>query len=64
MKGFIVDMPYYWRDRTWAETIKEGQIGFFLQDVSYVVELEYQDFDIKLRAEGIRLDPVSGEVVS
>lgn len=64
MKGFIVDMPYYRWDRTWAETIKEGHLGFFLNDVSYVVELEYLDVDIKLRAEGIRLDPPTGEVVS
>ena len=64
MKGFIVDMPYYWRQNTWAETIKEGLLGFTLQDVSYVVELDYSDADIKLRAEGIRLDPATGEVVS
>ena len=64
MKGFIVDMPYYRREKPWGEVIREGELGFNLQDVSYVVELEYQDHDIKLRAEGIRLDPSTGEVVS
>jgi len=57
-------MPYYRREKTWAESIKEGHLGFGLDDVSYVVELEYLDQDIKIWAEGIRLDPVTGEVVS
>jgi len=48
MKGFIVDMPYYRREKTWAESIKEGHLGFGLDDVSYVVELEYLDQDIKI----------------
>ena len=57
-------MPYYRRNETWADSIRQHHLGFTPDDVSYVIELDLSDDDIRLRAEGIRVDPVSGEVVS
>ena len=39
-------------------------MGITYDDISFVVELDMSDDDIKRRASGIRLDPETGEVVS
>ena len=63
-KGYILDLPYFSRNESWSETLKNGELGVEAQHISYIIELDALDDDIKERAKGIRLDLETGEVVS
>jgi adenylate/nucleoside-diphosphate kinase len=63
-KGYVLDLPFHQRRETWFETINRGALNMKPEDISYVIELNMDDADIKLRAGGIRFDPETGEVVS
>lgn len=63
-KGYVLDLPLHHRKETWFETIDSGALNMTREDISIVIELEMDDSDIKMRAEGIRFDPETGEVVS
>ena len=63
-KGFVIDLPFYNRPETWFETMERGSLNIMPQDISFIVELDMSDNDIKIRANGIRFDPETGEVVS
>jgi hypothetical protein len=63
-KGYVLDLPLHHRNETWLETIDSGALNMTQEDISFVIELEMDDSDIKMRADGIRFDPETGEVVS
>ena len=63
-KGFIVDLPLHLREESWFDTISRGALNFLPQDLSYVIDLQLIDVDIKLRANWIRFDPETEEIVS
>jgi adenylate kinase family enzyme len=63
-KGYVINLPYYPREETWAETITNGSLGIHEDGFSYVVEISTSDADVKRRAKGIRVDPETGEIVS
>lgn len=63
-KGYVVDLPFHQREESWYDTIAKGSMNFTLEDISYVIELQMSDTDIKQRASGIRFDPETGETVS
>lgn len=63
-KGFILDLPYYQRQESWYETLERGALGIYPNQFSFIVELAVADNDVKIRANGIRFDPETGEVVS
>lgn len=63
-KGYIVDLPLYQREESWHDTISKGALNFLPQDLSFVIDLQMSDVDVKQRASGIRFDPETGETVS
>lgn len=63
-KGYIIDLPFYKRKETWFDTISRGTLNMTPEDISYIIDLQISDNDIKQRAKGIRFDPETGEVVS
>jgi hypothetical protein len=62
-KGYIIDLPFYKRRETWYDTISRGSLNMTPEDISYIIDLQISDSDIKTRARGIRFDPETGEVV-
>jgi len=63
-KGYVLDLPYFTKKEAWAESIKNGELGVLPSEISYIVELDSSDEDIKKRAENMRLDLETGEIVS
>lgn len=63
-KGFVLDLPLHPRKETWYETISKGDLSLKSEDISYIIELDMSDTDIKIRAGGIKFDPETGEIVS
>lgn len=63
-KGYIIDLPLHQREETWFDTISKGALNFLPQDLSFVIDLQMSDTDVKQRASGIRFDPETGEIVS
>lgn len=63
-KGYIIDLPFHQREETWFDTISKGALNFLPQDLSFVIDLQMSDTDVKQRASGIRFDPETGEIVS
>lgn len=64
LKGYVLDLPFYKRNVSWAELIRRGRLHVPKGDFSYIVELEFSDDDIRVRAQGMRYDPETGERVS
>lgn len=63
-KGYIVDLPLHQREESWHDTISRGALNFLTQDLSFVIDLQMSDVDVRQRASGIRFDPETGEIVS
>jgi len=62
LKGFLLDLPFYKRTIPWAELIRRGRIH--AKKFSYIIELNFSDEDVLLRAQRIRCDPETGETLS
>ena len=63
-RGFVLDLPYFKREEKWIDTFKRGGITFDMHAFSFLVELFYEDADVKLRTKNLRLDLEGGQLFS
>jgi len=69
-KGFVLDLTFYRADKTWAKIIRDehflgppDEMGNHVE-FSHVIDLDFEDAEVLLRAKNMRLDPTDGRVYS